>query len=268
MKYLLVMVLSFSFTHACFSQSTEEQPSINQAAVAGEVKLITVLEQELQDLIKIYSQASTAEQIQNIRSTIRFSGITDTRLFDIAEKNMLERHTSKASVDTGYVAWVVQMLAFSGHEKYVPSIQKVIQESPAKNVRRHAQRSLEVRPSYKKWNQIISANLDTVPASGLKKARTINMLKSEDPELVRAAASIVDDFFLFDVVVTDIAEQRLLELYKKGETYGGEYAEASAWLCKVLGKSGNIKYKGILVTLSTSSSPNIARYAKRALKKM
>lgn len=256
----------FAFTSLFFvlnanAEQIESQQASSTAAKNG-------LEQELAELKQLFSNGNKEQQMLSINRRIRFSGITDVTLFDIAEKNMLgiPRGTQKRE-DTQYVAWMAQMLAFSGQEKYVPTLKNFLSGMQSDTIKQHATSSLEVLPKYQRWNVIISQNLENIPASGLARARLFNMLNSDDPELIRGAASIADHFYLADEEVTDLVEKRLLALYPKATNLStDQYAEASSWLCKILGHTRKQKYISTLTQILNSTKvPALHRWAKKAL---
>jgi hypothetical protein len=237
-RFFIVISLFFSFT-ANAQDLESKDTSVAAASNTG-------LSLELAELKAFFSNGNKGEQMLAINSRIRFSGITDVTLFDIAEKNMLEvspKTVSREEIE--YVSWMAQMLAFSGQEKYRASLNKVLISTKTAVIRHHIRSSLEVLPKYQRWNLIISQNLENVPLSALSRVRLINMLNGDDPELVRGAASIVNHFYLGDEQITDLVERRLLVLYPQSIS-SDEYDEASAWLCKILGNTKKQKYVSTL----------------------
>lgn len=256
---LLCSVSTFADSAADTKPTSEQTPTTQQ----------TGLEKELEDIIDIYTNQDRKTQMRSVNTRVRFSGITDVRLFDIAEKNLLGNFKfEKKRKDQQYTSWLVQMLAFSGQEKYRASIERVLAWSRNTTVKRHSKRSLEVLSKYRRWNTVISQNLQDISENELNKARAKNMINAEDPELIRAGASILHHFYLFDKELTDLAEERLLAIYEKSTRKSGkdEYAEASAWLCKVLGGSMNQQYYTTLQTvLSNASSQSLKKWARKSL---
>lgn len=259
-RFFIATSLFFSFTinaQQLESKETSDSPASNNG-----------LAQELAELKAFYSNGNKQAQMLAINNRIRFSGITDIALFDIAEKNMLEISPATRNYEEiEYICWMAQMLAFSGQEKYRDSLNKILTKTKTAVIKHHIRSSLEVLPKYQRWNIIISQNLENVPLSGLAKARLINMLNGDDPELVRGAASIVDHFYLADEEITDLVEKRLLVLYPQYLSVSSDqYDEASAWLCKILGNTKKQKYISTLkqVHRSTKSS-SVHTWAKKSL---
>lgn len=260
-KFFVVVSLFFSIT--ANAQQIEEKEAASSFTSGS-----NGLAQELAELKVLYSNGNKEEQILAINSKIRFSGITNVELFDIAEKNMLGTNSTKAKrEDVQYISWMVQMLAFSGQEKYKDSLNKLLATTKVSTIKRHITSSLEVLPKYHRWNIIVSQNLENVPFPDLSRARLINMLNSEDPELVRGGASIANHFYLEDEEITDLVEKRLLIFYPKATAISSDqYAEASAWLCKILGNTRKQKYVPTLKQiLNSSQAPALQRWAKKSL---
>lgn len=259
-KFFVFFSLFFTFTASAQQLASNETAKIVMSGNG--------LVQELAELKALYSNGNKEEQMLAVNNRIRFSGITDIGLFDIAEKNMLE--TSSTSIkreNTQYISWMAQMLAFSGQEKYRESLKKVFAETNTQTIRHHITSSLEVLPKYQRWNLVISQNLENLSISELGKARLVNMLNSDDPELVRGAASIANHFYVADEEITDLVESRLLVLYPKSTALSADqYAEASAWLCKVLGNTRKQKYIPTLTQILQSTKvPALKRWAKKSL---
>lgn len=253
---LLCSVSTFADSAPDTKASSEKIPTTQQSA----------LEKELEYIIDIYTNQDRKTQIRSVNTRLKFSGITDVRLFDIAEKSLLANYKFEETInDRQYSSWLILMLGFSGQEKYKISIEQVLAWTSSTVVKKHSKHSLKVLPKFRLWNTVISQNLHNITGVELKKARAKNMLHAEDPELIRAGASILYHYYRFDKELTDLAEKRLLAIYQKSSN--GPYAEASAWLCKLLGGSMNRQYYTTLqIVLENTDSPALTRGAEKALK--
>ena len=99
----------------------------------------------------------------------------------------------------------------------------------------------------------------------LSRQRAINMLQSNEPELMRAGASTVVANYAKDRQVTDLVRAVLLARYKDAEN-DIQLAEALAWFCKVLGTSGQGDYVGALQEVKSSTQQSaIKRWSDNAL---
>ena len=222
------------------------------------------LDAEVQGIINDYR--AKAQSIQQIVARIKWSGITDPRLFDAMEAELLARYaTDKSREGAEHLGWLVQALAFSGSSKYQPTIEAVGQTALTAKLMRHGVSSLRVLPQYAAWNPIITKGTETVAALEIPRQRVINMLNSNDPELMRAGASFVLTRFITDRQITDSMRDMLAARYKEAET-NDLLAEAMAWFCKVLGTSGQKDYIATLQDVKANSDQSaIERWSDNAL---
>jgi hypothetical protein len=90
-----------------------------------------------------------------------------------------------------------------------------------------------------------------MPAMGMDSSgqRYTKMLTSGGPGTIGRAAEDIFSTATSDQEVLDVAAQVLSEFYLKNPDTR-EYADATAWLCKALGNSGNGRYKALLEKVS------------------
>lgn len=247
-KALSVFMLAWS---ACFAAGSA---SASQAD----------LDREVDQIVSDFQAKSQA--INLIVKRIKWTGIADTRLFDVIETELLGMYLKDSSFDgIQYSSWLVQALAFSGQDKYVPTLQKVLASTPSQKLKRHTESSLKVLPDFARWNPVIHARLDQVPAEQVARQRVVNMLQAEDAELARAGASFAYDAYLGDPQMTDLVKEQTLARYRAAPD-DPEVAEAVAWMCKVLGQSGRREYIGVLQEVKTNSTQSaVQRWAGKAL---
>lgn len=279
---LLLSINSFSAdTNTTSTSVLNTAPSLQTQNRSG-------LEQELNQLIEIYTfqpfaskhknkrrrqiRQEKKRQIITTKTLIFYSGVSDIRLFDIVEKNLLANYQyDKKRKSRQYTAWMLKMLAYSGQNKYKATIEKIISGKVKKLTKKHGMTALSELPKYKRWNLLISQNLHDLPADKLTNARLTNILNSDDPELIRLGAKAIIQTQLANTILTDLAEKRLLKIYQTPVTQdqGREFEDASSWLCKVLGYGQNTKYKATLEKIvKTANSPKISRWASTSLAEM
>jgi hypothetical protein len=222
------------------------------------------LEGELQRLIADY--VAKKEPINVLVRRVKWSGISDPRFFDKVETDLLANYMKRGSSDdVQYNAWLVQYLAFSGVERYRPTIQKVLETTKNSTLRRHAESSLRVLTDFAAWNPVIATGIETVAESQLGRRRVMNMLQANDPGLVRAGASSVFDSYVDDREITNLAAQQLMARYTRASD-SEEVAEAVAWLCKALGGTGDSEYIPFLEkVLAETRQKAVKRHAKASL---
>src|SRR3989441_12898450 len=131
----------------------------------------------VEDDVQRYIQIFSGEKNLHNDAADRFSwmGLSDTRLFDIVERRLLE--DADASRDNrnerNRVARYIRSLGFSGQTKYEPTIKKFLGDV---GYNRFAQAALQDLPDYNKWNPIISNRSSFDP----KFSDNVNRVRSEE----------------------------------------------------------------------------------------
>ncbi len=93
--------------------------------------------------------------------------------------------------------------------------------------------------------------------------RTIEMLVRGGPESQREAAQNICNGMDRNPEVLDVVAEVLLQTYQRP---GFIEADATAWLCKALGSSGNVRYKGVLQQITDKASDRkVRKYAEQSL---
>lgn len=224
------------------------------------------LDAEIARYKQIHQTGSEDEQMLAVQQA-KWLGLSETALFDLIENNV-KRSLATGLKNQNYVSWMVQGLAFSGQEKYIPTIRQVSRTKKRK-IKRHSQRSLEVLPQFKRWNPVISHGLEKAPKGELKIARVLNMLGAEDPELVRAGASHAYVGLFSHPKIQEKLAARIEELYPKADDSADEIAEAVAWMMKALAESGRRSYAGLFRRVHASAKHRaVERWAYKSHKKL
>jgi hypothetical protein len=93
--------------------------------------------------------------------------------------------------------------------------------------------------------------------------RTIEMLVRGGPESQRDAAQNLHNGGAQNTEVLDVAAEVLLQSYRRP---GFVEVDATAWLCKALGASGNDRYRGVLTEVASNSAERkVKKHASQAL---
>lgn len=224
----------------------------------------SALDDELQATIAAYRNAGPNPR--EVLRPLKWSGITDPALFDIVETDLLNNMSQRGQDWTEGNAWRVQSLAYSGNPKYRETIAAIIEKGRSSKLRRHAKSSLAVMEDFASYNPTISAGLDDVPAERLVKQRIINMLTSDNYELIRAGASQIYHHHFDDQELINLSEQRIKDLYTKVHQRFPD-GDALGWLCKVLAKTKDEKYIPLLREVAKNTPEKaLQRHAKNAVK--
>ena len=222
------------------------------------------VEDDVQRYIQIFSGAKHLHS--DAADTFSWMGLSDTRLFDIVEKRLLE--DADASRDNrnerNRVARYLRSLGFSGQTKYEPTIKKFLGDA---GYDRFARVALQDLPDYNKWNPIISNRSSFDPKFSDDVNRVANMLRSDDLLLLCVGAKRVY-FESKEDVLLELLAQQLRANYARTDLNDRERGDSVAWLAKALGSSRNEKYTALLQEVAGKApTPIVARHATEALAK-
>jgi hypothetical protein len=226
------------------------------------------LNREAQRLLQDFTNKTTPIH-DLINNSIKWSGISDARLFDAIEAELLANYQK----DTGFDAvqrnaWLVQALAFSGQAKYRATIEAVQKNTKSGNLRKHAESSLRVQPDFARWSPVIASGLADVPPDRIPKQRVINMLTAADAKLARAGTSLVLTQYLQDPEMIELTKQQLITRHKHADADPAT-AEAAAWMCRVLGETGNKEFIPLLEEVKANTKqPALDRWAENSISKL
>lgn len=236
---LLVVTLGFSWT-VCAEPETPE------------------------DYVKIFQSTNLPDQ-EKAAQSLEWAGISSPRLYDLVEAKALEylpRATDRTNVN--YVAHLTNALAYSGNEKYRPTIEKIIQDAPHKRLKKYATQALGQLSLYSQLNPLIAPKPWPEYTHPSLEQRLVNMLNSGNDELVRMAAKRIH--------FTNNYQPELLALLSAGiqqryqQPMGGLALDTTAWMCRALAGSRDEQYKALIEQVAKGAKEKkLAKYAKKYL---
>jgi hypothetical protein len=225
----------------------------------GDVAATTLEE----DVVR-YTAIFSGEKSQHAAAgeSLAWMGISDTRVFDVIEKNLLAE--GKTAIDDrnekARIAWYIRSLGFSGQAKYETTINSFVKDPRYDGYARNA---LADMPNYRMWNPVVSnrANFDSKYSDEVN--RTRNMLQSDDWFLKRLGAKRVYfgvyDEVLFELIARDLKAHMAMN--------DSKYSDCLAWLAKALQK--NAAYKPLLQEVAEKATDyHVANHASLALQRM
>ena len=222
------------------------------------------VEDETQRYIQIFSGEKKLHS--DAADTFSWMGLSDTRLFDIVEKRLLEDADASRNNrnERNRVARYIRSLGFSGQNKYEPTIKKFLGNA---GYDRFARAALQDLPDYNKWNPIISNRSSFDPKFSDNVNRVANMLRSDDLLLQRVGAKRVY-FDSKDDILLELLAQKLRANYARTDLNDRERSDSVAWQAKALGSSKNDKYVALLQEVSEKAvAQPVVKHAKEALEK-
>ena len=222
------------------------------------------VEDDVQRYIQIFSGEKNLHN--DAADTFSWMGLSDTRLFDIVERLLLEDAAVARDnrSERNRVARYIRSLGFSGQTKYEPTIKKFLGDV---GYNRFAQAALQDLPDYNKWNPIISNRSSFDPKFSDNVNRVANMLRSDDLLLQRVGAKRVY-FDSKDDILLELLAQKLRGNYARTDLDDRERSDSVAWQAKALGSSKNEKYVALLREVAEKAvARHVVAHATEALAK-
>jgi hypothetical protein len=221
----------------------------------------------INDYIKIFSEGSYTAQ-EKACQRLEWAGLSDTRIFDLVEKNLLAGYQSADSRSTvNEMAWLTKALAFSGQEKYRKTIAEVAANGGHKKLRKYAAESDAMLTSYARWNPIINDKKQYDAKQSVEANHFANMLRSDELELNLLATKRIYNEGLNDTYLLEILKQAT-EKRLPEDNSSKEFIDTVAWMLKTLATTRDEKYLAVVEAASTGAgNKKVQKYASKYLKK-
>jgi hypothetical protein len=215
-----------------------------------------------EEYVKIFAGGTAPDQIDATRR-LEWLGLSDPRIFDPAEKSLLDRIGAVEKESANYAAYMAHALAYSGQEKYRNSLTQAANAAANKNLRRHATEALAELSNYARWNPIIGDTSKSDPKLSAEVNGFGSMLRGSEADLHRLAAKRIYQRRIRDAGILSLLESRAQEVATKPVTAKNDI-DISNWLLKALAATGDPRYRPIIESAATGN-PN-RKVEKNALK--
>jgi len=197
------------------------------------------LEEDVQRYLRVLAgnTGMQAEQLEKLSGM----GLSDPRLFDAIEKRLLDDAESArgSNIEKNRVAWYFRALGFSGQEKYRSTLSKYTDDRTYRN---YAINALKDSSDYARWNPVISDRKTFVAGLTDDSNRMLNMIRSDDMNLVKIGAKRIYFVGAEQAVLDDLAGL----VKAKYMVSDPENADTVAWMVKGLARAGPGKYTALL----------------------
>ncbi|MFL0796637.1 MAG: hypothetical protein K6L73_04015 [Cellvibrionaceae bacterium] len=217
------------------------------------------------EYVKIFKKSHKLEK-KKAAESLAWAGISSPELFDLIEKDVLDTYktaSTKASID--FTGWMIKALAFSGNEKYKPTLEKVKLDATHKKTKKYAVWALKNIESYKLYNPLIAPKPWPSSKHPTLNQRLQNMLNSGNFELMRIAAKRIHHKQNYDDGLLELALSKISSLAATADDKLS--VDTAAWLCKAVAGSGREQYKASIEDVGLNAKHRKLRnYAKRYLK--
>jgi hypothetical protein len=214
------------------------------------------------DYVKIFTKGSDFEK-ESAAESLAWAGISSPQLFDLIEQDLLlALPTATDKTRINYAGWLTKALAFSGNEKYRPTLEKVLNEAPNRKLKGYGKWALQSLPDYTKFNTVIAPKAWPSFAHPNLHQRLKNMLQSDNSDLLRLAAKRMYNTHNDAADLLAIANTKVQSNYQL--PLDNDRADAIAWLCKVLAASRAPEYKSTLEqVMNSANNKRLRKYAKK-----
>ncbi len=225
-----------------------------------------------EELIDEYIQAfspGASEQMQlDALNELQWSGISDTRVYDLVEQNLLDIYLSarSRSKELDLVSWYAKSLGTSGLDKYRQTLKQVLDSKVNKKVSKYAQEGLDNLSKYAVWNPIISGKENARPDKPHFVNAYANMLRSKNWELMNMAAKRIWAEEVRDRYLLQVLDEVILRQYQ------ASYSEkihilTLAWMTRALASSSDPEYKATVEAVANNAGTRKVRsYASKYLR--
>lgn len=222
----------------------------------------TFYQQEVKRLTVIFRHGDYAA-IHTATKELQWSGISDPALYNVIYQRLRPLLSANTREAANEAVWLIRGLSYSGLHAVAEKLLDGYSITQNKKLKKHITEALRQLPQYRHWNRLIAENVNT--STTPNRQRLINMIASEDAELMRVAARSVYRKQTPDQIFYATAAKTLLEIYARLLT--SQQEEAAAWLCRLLEKSLDPTYLTVARTVATET-PNrkLRNYAEDAMK--
>lgn len=195
-------------------------------------------EAEIQKYIEIFKGPAMGAKL-DAANELQYTGISDTRIFDLIEAELNATYATAADKPSiHHAAWYAKALAFSGQEKYRPTLKNILNNAKHPKLRKHVQKTFPLLQQYAKWNPIIADTRHFKADEPDQINRFVNMIKSSEWELKRIAAKRVFHENLNNTYLLDTISEELLKHHKTVPN-DGQQIDTLQCFAKALGAAGS-----------------------------
>ncbi|MFT2092407.1 hypothetical protein [Paraglaciecola sp. 2405UD69-4] len=229
---------------------------------------------QTQEIDSYISKLINAEddELYDLANTIRFSGLSDKRLFEKVAEILKKKHQQLLEIkkpddqSVNQVKILIMALASSGNSEYWVTLNSILEASSNRNVRNRAHESMKNISFYQKRNTIMQNYDSLLENQSLQTKRTLNLLQSDDRKMSRYGAEDIHRIGSTDASVLEwMAAQLELQAHHAENKL---HVDMLAWYCKALAKVDKEKYSPLLnkIIKDKSIHSKIRKHAKKALK--
>jgi hypothetical protein len=220
--------------------------------------------EQIDAYLEILATGSIEDQIQMLER-LQWSGLSDPRLYDEVERQLLEKYLSpdldKYAINL--LAHKARALGYSGDDGYRISLGQVQNETVHRKLSKHAKKALNELGKYWNWNKLIAKSDISVEGKSAEVTNYMKMLGVDDVFVQRNAARAIYHERQQDSHLLALTAEKLQGMYMQ-QGLDKQAQDTAAWFCKALGQSGGPKYTALLSNVAASTPyKKIKKYASK-----
>ncbi|MBC7983373.1 MAG: hypothetical protein H7Y02_05905 [Candidatus Obscuribacterales bacterium] len=225
---------------------------------------------EVEKYIEVY-KTKTRGGVIEASKRIHVAGLADPQLAAAINERLLRDHVGESvsgSIGTEYLEWMVKALASTGIAEYETTIKQVAKSTGARcSICREEWEKISW---YRARNEIASSREHHRAGDDPRITQMLNLLLTPDFSYRFFAAERMNRERLLDPRLMEVVSQQVLE-HMNDTPRGSNHDQGKAMglYVKLLGYSGNVKYRDTLNRLLASKASSvIKKHAKEALRRM
>lgn len=209
------------------------------------------VDEQIDHYLGVLSDSQLAARVSMLK-WLKFTAITDPRLYDEIEKAPLLEYQNKKldKVTLSDVAHKIRALGYSGNPKYRDTLITIQNDAPNKRIRGYATKALSDLGKYTHWNKLIADSDPGVEGKSAELTTYFKMLNTDDPFVQHLGARAIFEERHRDSDALELIAGKLQALYAV-PGLDGQRLDTAAWFIKVLGQSGD--YRDLLTTVNQNT---------------
>lgn len=197
---------------------------------------------------------------------LKWTALSDPRLYDEIAKSPMTHYPSKKldKITLSDAAHKIRALGYSGNPKYQATLTTIMNDSPNKKLRRHAEKALVDLNRFERWNRQIHEADSMLQGKSVEITIYSKMLNVQDTVVQRFAPKAIVDASLQDADLLDAVAEKLKAMYTNA-ALDKHQQDTAAWFIKALGQSGG--YRDFLTEVNQGTPHNkLKKYSNKFIK--
>ena len=217
------------------------------AILSSPVFAFATVDEQIDHYLKTLSKTNVSGKVKMLER-LQWSGLTDPRLYDVIEGNVLEQYLRDdlTKNENKVLSHQIRALGYSGNEKYKATLELVKKEGYQRRSRGHAKKALADMNRFGPWNKLVDESNFTAEGKSAEVVTYMKMLNTDSPSIQKLAARAIYHEEQDDHDLLTLTADKLKAMYLK-EGLDREAQDSAAWLSKALGQNGGEEFVTLLI---------------------